>query len=351
VFGFTAHPAFAADHNGGYGLEDQRAALRWVKQNIAAFGGDPENVTVAGESAGAAGVCMHILAPDETTGLFQKAIVQSAGCVTPLPSVAQGEKVGEKIGALAGCGEAATALACLRGKPVKALLEAAAAVIGTKTVPLPGAEAIAAGKFVAVPMINGGTAVELRLYVAYAVQAGQSITADNYPALLKEVYGDKADAVLKAYPASEWSSPATSLGTVWSDFRPDVGINNCIYLETAKLIRKRVPVYEFVFSDPNPPPVTADPGFEMGAVHSSELPYQFPHFDNTRQLGGPDLSPAQQKLAEQMTAYWTSFARTGRPSASGAPAWEPFGADDTVMNFAPGKVGLFDASAAHKCGF
>jgi para-nitrobenzyl esterase len=245
---------------------------------------------------------------------------------------------------------------------VKALLEAAATVagssivtflpvIGTKTVPLPGAEAIASGKFVAVPMINGGTAVELRLYVAYAVQAGQSITADNYPALLKEVYGDKADAVLKAYPASDWSSPATALGTVWSDFRPDVGINNCIYLETAKLIRKRVPVYEFVYSDPHPPPVTADPGFEMGAVHSSELPYQFPHFDNTRQVAGPDLSPAQQKVAEQMTAYWTSFARTGRPSASGSPVWAPFGADDTVMNFAPGKVGPFDASAAHKCGF
>jgi para-nitrobenzyl esterase len=305
---------------------------------------------------------MHILAPDETTGLFERAIVQSAGCVTPLPSVAEGEKIGEKIAAIAGCGDAATALSCLRGKPVKALLEAAATVagssivtfqpvIGTKTVPLQGAEAIPAGKFVAVPMINGGTKEELRLYVAYAVQAGQSITADTYPALLKEVYGERADAVLKKYPLSGYSSAPTALGSVWSDFRPDVGINNCIYLETAKLIRKRVPVYEFVFSDPNPPPVTADPGFEMGPVHSSELPYQFPRFDNTRALGGPDLSPAQEKLAEQMRAYWTSFARTGKPAAAGSPVWEPFTADDKVMNFAPGKVGLFDSNADHQCAF
>lgn len=70
IFGFTAHPAFDEDHNGGYGLEDQRAALRWVKKNIAAFGGDPNNVTIAGESAGAASVCMRVLAPEETTGLL-----------------------------------------------------------------------------------------------------------------------------------------------------------------------------------------------------------------------------------------------------------------------------------------
>ncbi len=362
VFGFTAHPAFAADHNGGYGLEDQRAALRWVKRNITAFGGDPNNVTIAGESAGAAGVCMHILAPDETTGLFHKAIIQSAGCVTPLPSLKEGEKIGEKVASLVGCTDRATALPCLKKKPVKELLDGAAKaagsailtympVTGTKTVPLPGARAIAAGKFVRVPVLAGGTKDELRLYVAYAVQAGQSVTRDNYLSLLKEVYGKNGDAVLGQYPVGNYSSAPTALGTVWSDFRPDVGINNCIYLQTSKLLRKSVPVYQFVFADSEAPPVTSDPGFEMGAVHSSELPYQFPHFDNTTKVAGPDLKPASKKLAAQMMSYWTSFAKTGKPYAPGSPEWGTFNDDTMVMNLEPGKVGYFNSSAAHKCAF
>jgi len=362
IFGFTAHPAFDADHNGGYGLEDQRAALRWVKQNIAAFGGDPNNITIAGESAGAAGVCMHILAPDETTGLFHKAITQSAGCVTPLPSLEDGKKIGQQVAKLVGCNDEATALACLRKKPVKELLDAATTVagssivtympvIGTKTVPLPGAQAIPAGKFVKVPMLSGGTRDELRLYVAYAMQGGQAINKDNYADLLKETYGTNAEAIAGQYPLSDYSSAPSALGTVWSDFRSDVGINNCIYLETAKLIRKSVPVYQFVFADRTAPAVTTNPGFEMGAVHSSELIYQFPHFDNTTKLAGPDLAPASQKLAEQMMAYWTSFAKTGTPSAPDSPVWQPFTSDDKVMNLEPGKIGYFNSSVAHKCGF
>jgi para-nitrobenzyl esterase len=362
VFGFAAHPAFEADHNGGYGLEDQRAALRWVKQNIAAFGGDPNNITVAGESAGAAGVCMHVIAPDETRGLFQKAIVQSAGCATPLPTVEEGKMTGQKIAALVGCTDDSTALTCLRGKPVKDLLAAAAKVAGssivtflpvtgTKTIPLPGAQALKAGKFVKVPMMMGGTRDELRLYVAYAVQAGQDINKGNYADLLKQTYGKNADAVVKQYPLSNYSSAPAALGTVWSDFRSDVGINNCIYLETAKLIRKSAKVYAFVFGDRDAPPVTADPGFEMGAVHSSELPYQFPHFDNTTKVAGPDLKPASQKLAGRMVAYWTSFAKTGRPSAPHAPLWQPFGSDSKVMNLVPKGLGYFNAGKAHNCKF
>jgi len=362
VFGFTAHPAFGADHNGGYGLEDQRLALRWVKQNIAAFGGDPENITLAGESAGAASVCMHILAPDETSGLFHKAIVQSAGCVTPLPSVADGNKIGEQVAAEVGCTDNATALTCLRGKTVDELLDAGVKVagasivtympvIGAKTVPLPGAAALPAGQFVKVPMINGGTRDELRLYVAYAVQAGTTINAATYAAQLQAVYGEHTDKVLKQYPALLYSSAPTALGSVWSDFRADVGINNCIYLQTAKLLRKSVPVYAFVFGDPDAPPVTADPGFEMGAVHSSELPYQFPHFDNTTALAGPDLKPASQALADKMVAYWTSFAKTGTPVAAGAPTWERFGSDNQVMNLTPGQFGPFNAAEQHHCAF
>ncbi|WP_369814985.1 carboxylesterase family protein, partial [Deinococcus sp. Leaf326] len=164
VFGFMAHPNFDAAANGSLGLEDQRAALRWVQKNITAFGGDPDNVTIAGESAGAASVCMHLIAPEETKGLFQKAIIQSAGCVHPFKTVTENGKTGEKVAALVGCNDAAKALACMRAVPVKTLLEAGSKVagadimtfvpsIGSKAQPRQGREAFATGQIVRVPIL------------------------------------------------------------------------------------------------------------------------------------------------------------------------------------------------------
>jgi len=156
VFGFMPHPAFGAEHNGAYGLEDQRLAMRWVRENIAAFGGDPDNITLAGESAGGASVCMHLIAPEETSGLFHRAAVQSAGCVLPLRRVEESSRLGQKVAERVGCGDPATALACLRSKPVAELLAAGveaagtdlmayAPSVGTRTVPRQGIEALASG--------------------------------------------------------------------------------------------------------------------------------------------------------------------------------------------------------------
>jgi para-nitrobenzyl esterase len=362
VFGFMAHPSFDGAWNGGLGLEDQRSALRWIKRNIQAFGGDPSNITIAGESAGAAGVCMHIIAPHETDGLFQKAIVQSAGCVTPLQTVAEGNKTGLKVAEAVGCSDPATALACMRGKPAKDLLDAASKAagdnllayepsIGSGAIPIQGAEAISSGKFVRVPMINGGNRDEMRLYVAYDAQAGDKVTVDNYGAHIKKLYGQNAEQVAEKYPPSAYSSPSSALGTAMSDFTANIGINNCIYLETAKLASKRIKVYEYVFSDRDAPPVTTDPGFEMGAVHASELPYQFLHFSDTTKVDAPALAAPQQKLANQMMAFWTSFARTGVPLAQDAPPWEPFTGDQSVRRFEPGNLGYFDANHEHNCEF
>jgi para-nitrobenzyl esterase len=362
VFGFMANPSFDPSFDGDYGLEDQRAALRWVKKNISAFGGDEGNVTIAGESAGAASVCMHILAPDETTGLFEKAIIQSAGCVQHLRTVQESNRIGLKVAALVGCRVRHDALACLRAKPVKNLLEAAAQVsggdvmtyapsVGGKTVPMQGAAAMAAGKFVRVPIINGGNRDELSLYVAYDIQAGHPVTNDNYVAHLKAVFGDKTPAVAAEYPLSRYSSAATALGTVMSDYCPGNGLNNCIYLQTAKAASKFVDVYEYEFADRDAPPVTANPGFEMGTVHSAELPYFFPHFSNTTKVDGPDLAAPSQKLADQMMSYWTSFASSGSPQDPGSPSWTPFKSATDVMRFEPGKVGSFDAGAEHNCAF
>jgi para-nitrobenzyl esterase len=362
VFGFMAHPNFDAAANGSLGLEDQRAALRWVQKNITAFGGDPDNVTIAGESAGAASVCMHLIAPEETKGLFQKAIIQSAGCVHPFKTVAENGKTGEKVAALVGCNDAAKALACMRAVPVKTLLEAGSKVagadimtfvpsIGSKAQPRQGREAFATGQIVRVPILNGGNRDELRLYVAYAIQAGDKITPENYLAHLEAVYGDKAAQVMREYPLSAYSSPATALGTATSDYSPLVALNNCDYLETANLGSAYTPVYQYEFADATAPEVTPNPGFEMGAVHSAELPYQFPGFSNTTKLDGPALSAPSQRLADQMMAYWTSFARTGTPQASLLPAWTPFKSANQVMRFAPDNVWNFDAGAAHHCAF
>lgn len=364
VFGFMAHPAFAAETNGGYGLEDQRAALRWVQRNIAAFGGDPGNVTIAGESAGAAGVCMHVIAPEETSGLFHKAIVQSAGCVQGLHSVAESQELGVKTGAIVGCDDPdpARALACLRRTPVKDLLEAAAEAaggdlmafepsVGSRTVPRQGAEALRTGNFVQVPLINGGNQREMLLYVAYNIQAGDSVTGETYLDHLQCAYGEKARQVAAQYPVSAYPSAAEALGAALSDFNPGVGLNACIFLQTAREASRYIPVYQYEFADPAAPPVTTDPGFAMGAVHSSELPYVFPHFSNTTRVDGPDLAPASRRLASQVTAYWTSFARGGAPTSPDAPEWTPFVSPDRVMRFAPGEVGEFDAWAEHQCTF
>jgi para-nitrobenzyl esterase len=362
VLGFMPHPAFDPAHNGGFGLEDQRAALRWVKRNIAAFGGDPGNVTIAGESAGASSVCMHLVAPRETKGLFHRAIVQSGGCAHRLRTVAVASAIGSKVAAQVGCATAGTELACLRGKPVKELLEAGskaagsdllafAPAVGNRTVPLQGAEAMDTGRFVRVPLLNGGNRDELRLYVAYDVQAGGSVTQENYLAHLRKVYGANAEAVLAEYPLSGFSSPAAALGSVESDFHPAVGLNGCISLRGAALASRFAPVFAYEFADRAAPPVTKDPGFEMGAVHSAELPYQFPGFSNTSALDGPALAAPSQALANTMTAWWTSFARSGKPTATGAPTWKPFVSDRAVMRLEPGHMGDFDAGAAHHCAF
>lgn len=362
VFGFMAHPGFDPAHNGSLGLEDQREALRWVKRNVGAFGGDPGNVTVAGESAGAASVCMQLIATDEATGLFEKAIIQSIGCTIRLRTAEEAATTGTRVGELVHCTDPATALACLRGKSVAELLEAQVQVagssarafgpaVGSVSVPRQGAEAFATGQIVRVPIINGGNRDEMGLYVGYELEAGGKITSDSYLERLRVSYGDDAPEVARRYPPTAYASAAIALGRAESDFMPGGPLSNCLYLETARLASSYVPVYEFEFTDSDAPYVTPAPGPVTGAVHSAELPYFFPHISYNSRINGPDVPPRSQPLSRQMVAYWSRFAHTGRPSAPGLAPWPRYRSPRDVLQLDPGHVGTFDAARAHQCRF
>ncbi len=392
AFGFMAHPAFDTATNGGYGLEDQRFAMAWVQRNIAAFGGDPDNVTIAGESSGGGAVCMHLLSPERVNGLFHKAIVQSAGCLQPMPTIQESltssSALWKQVAANVGCDTSATAdsaasLACMRGKKVADILTAQGAassgvmtfspIIGNNTVPRSGTDAAKSGNLMKVPLLMGGTRDELRLYAAYAVLFPTGKQPDNfftkdavYNFWLPYFYGSDTthyDAIYNHYFGTAEGQlglaiTGATVGSMASDRAPVVGINNCLYLKTSDAFSPWVPaLYQFEFADKNAPVLGVgiakgmDPGFELGAVHSSELNYLFPKLSNTTAIDGPDLQPTSQLLADQMVAYWAAFARTGTPNVSGLPTWPVYKGGATVMLLDPGNIGLYDASTRHQCGF
>ena len=375
ALGFLAHPSFEPKV---FGLEDQRAALRWVKTNIAAFGGDPEKITLGGESAGAGSTCAHVASPELVKGLFSKAAIQSAACTYGLPTREEASRTALHLAghSKVNCTDPKTALSCLRKAPLQGILDAQTE-ISTKellgfaifthndTLPVAPADAFKAGKIARVPILMGGTKDELRLYVGYDVQAGAKITPETLPLALKKMYGQTAleikrntpGKILKEYALKKGDVPAERLGTIMSDYIPTPGINNCMYLKAAGLASRVTPVYEFEFADEDAPVLGVgiaakpDPGFKMGAVHSSELNYLFPKLDNTSKINAPDLSPASQILSDRMVSYWSQFVKTGVPASPEAPAWPRYKNPKSTLLLTPGSIRTYDASRAHHCDF
>ena len=391
LLGFMAVKGLDAEANGGAGLEDQRLALRWIQRNVAAFGGDPGNVTLAGESAGAGSTCMHLVSPDRVAGLFHRAIVQSAGCLQPMPTLAASlddsdpsrPPAWRQVALRVGCGAATDVLTCLRAASVESLLAAQDAVssglmtfgpiVGNGTVPLQAREAIRLGSVSRVPLLMGGTRDELRLYVAYAKLFSPFVSDWSEAKLrsfwLPAYYGADApdpsapgrtlhDAIVAEY-ARGGAMDGASLGSMLSDHQVAVGITNCLYLRTSDALLDLVPaVYQFEFADPAAPVLGVgiakgmDPGFPLGAVHSSELNYLFPGYSNTSAMDGPALAPASQALADRMVEAWASFAATGAPRAAGLPPWPRYGKGGRqVMLLVPGDPAPYDAGARHRCAF
>ena len=384
VLGFMPHPAFDSATNGNLGLVDQREALRWVQRNIAAFGGDPTNVTLGGESAGAGSTCMHLAAPELSRGLFHKALVISGGCLVSLPSVQTYEQeVGLPIAARLGCDKVGDALACLRRIQVQRLVQVGGEVTAGKTMsfgPSIGAaqatprtvrDALRKGQVMKVPLLMGGARDELRLYVGYDQQSqnpARVVTAENYKQRLIGTYGytpdqineDRPQQILARFPLQDPQRAPEQVGSVMSHYNPAVGINNCLYLHTASAFRRfaKVPIYQFEFADPKALVLGVgiaaqpNPGMEFGAVHSAALNYLFPNLSNTKRIDAPGLPADSQLLAGQMQGMVTSFATQGVPLAKGLPAWPVYNSGkNDVMLLVPKRSALHDADAAHFCGF
>ena len=277
-------------------------------------------------------------------------------------TVARTANIDVKVAAKLGCNDPKTAAACLRAAPLQALLQAQTEVTateliafapsaGSKTLPRQPLDALDSGDFVRVPVMNGGNRDEMRLYVGYDVAAGRKVTPENYAAALAAVYGAHGAEVLAHYPLDAYPSAPSALGSAMSDYQPSGILANCSFLETARRASRHVPVYEYEFTDRAAPPVMDDPGFELGAVHSAELPYLFPHFSNKTLLDGPDLGSGSQRLSGQMVRYWAAFARHGRPDAKDLPAWPQFRTLADVQRLHPDTLGPFDAGVAHQCSF
>ncbi|MFF3609756.1 carboxylesterase/lipase family protein [Streptomyces sp. NPDC002463] len=312
VMGFLADPALKT--SGGLGLEDQQAALRWVRANAGAFGGDPANVTVMGESGGGYSVCDHIASP-KSAGLFDRAIVQSAPCSTGgTRSRQEAEREAkttlDNLRKLGACTLHEHAASCLHRADAATLMKAYGTwneprpVAGTELMPLTPAEALRTGRFNRVPVLVGVNHDEERgMILGQELMLGP-MPAEDYERTIRAEFGSRADTVLARYPLSRFGSAGEALATVRTDHTWSVPT-----LDTAKLLSQWAPTRMFEFSERNTPwwASTQTPSFAPRAQHMAELPYLFdfntPLFE--------ELPENQRTLGDRMTRTWVNFAKAG----------------------------------------
>jgi para-nitrobenzyl esterase len=319
VLGFLAAPALDAEDtrgaSGNYGLQDQQLALRWVKRNIENFGGDPDNVTVFGESAGGISVLYHLVSPD-AAGLFQRAIVESSNDALSVP-LAQAEAIYAPIVAALGCVGAADTAACLRAVPVETIVNsglAAGPILDGATVPRQPRDAFAAGEFNRVPVVIGTNSDEGTYFLSVAaITAGRAPTPADYANTIQVNFGAAAPAIEAAYPLDEYTSPGQALSAILTD---------SFFACPTELVRtslvRYVPTYGYEFAKQDPvqnfPLPRGAEGITLGASHSTELTYVFGHDAKGAPLPqGPD-----RDLSDAIIRYWTNFAASGNPNRANA---------------------------------
>lgn len=326
VLGYLAHPGLSAESpthaSGNYGVMDQIAALEWVQRNVASFGGDPDNVTIAGESAGGLSILYLLTAPG-AHGLFDKAIAQSSYfmSMSALRETVHGAPSAEQRGLGLATALQALDVAALRAMDPQTLTDGAAlagffpaGIIDGVVLREEMLDIFNRGEQAPVPILAGFNSGEIRSLRVLAPPAPASAAA--YEQTIRDRYGDLADEYLRLYPA------ATMDESILASTR------DAFYGWTAeRLARAQASIGQpsFLYLFDHGYPAADDAG--LHAFHAAELPYLFATLRTTppNWPAIPD-TPAETRISEAMVDYWTSFARNGRPESDHGPAWPAFGA-------------------------
>lgn len=341
VFGFLAHPALSVEDaahpgSGNYGLQDQVAALRWVRDHIERFGGDPHNVTLVGQSAGAVSVCAQLVSP-QAAGLFHRAVIMSGPCETPLSPLSGASQLGVTLSRELGCEP--DDLACLRQRdtagvagvlppdPSFAFGEGYTVwwpVLDGVMLPRQIIDAFRSGEFNRVPVINGATRDEgsMLLWISHDMLF-KPLQESDYLARLEYLLGDPglAEQVARQYPLTAYPDTFAALTAAFSD-----GFFNCFARHQSQLLARHVPTWSYQFNYQDMPFFV--PGVQLGAYHGGDLQYLF---GRPASLWRSEFEGEQAALSQQVMEYWGAFARQGDPNQSGLTPWPNYDQRDLTL--------------------
>lgn len=367
LLGFLAHPALMKDGEAGvnFGTLDQQAALRWVRQNIAAFGGDPARVTIAGQSGGSVDVHANVVSP-LAAGLINGAIFMSAPAAGFVPLNAAKSR-GQAFAEAAGCpGTSVEAAACLRSLSVPRILQLQGTVKdngpyldpanqnvivdGTVITSQPGA-AYAAGKFNKVPVMGGATHDELTFVMGYqqylsgpppgaartyaSLPTQRAFSPDDYAERIKSQFGPAAPAVLAKYTVEKYGNAMMAYNRVLGD--PLQCSSN---LAPLKVLARSTPTYGWVFSYQNAPfYLPKMEGFRPLSAHTIDIQFLFDGYHggplgvNVDQATGMPrgLNAEERRLSDELIGFWTNFAATGNPNGRGNAPWPAIRPDAPIL--------------------